>query len=301
MRDTVAVVVTYNRKELLKECIDSLLSQKNAFCDILIIDNHSTDGTKESLQDYIENNSIMYCDTGKNLGGAGGFNEGIKRGTILGYKYLWIMDDDCIPTETALSNLKDADNQLNGEYGFLSSKAIWMDGSVCRMNIQRQTLTKNVSNYSETITDVVMASFVSLYIKSDIVKEMGLPIKEFFIWTDDWEYTRRISRNYDSYLVPSSVVVHKPVSNIPADISIDSISRIDRYRYRYRNDVYLFRREGFFGVLYLCTKVCYHILKIVLYSKDSRLQRICTVIEGSCRGVFFNPKIEYLGDQYENS
>lgn len=45
MERVAAVVVTYNRKELLAQCIKALLGQQNAVCDILIVDNASTDGT----------------------------------------------------------------------------------------------------------------------------------------------------------------------------------------------------------------------------------------------------------------
>ena len=48
--DTIcAVVVTYNRKELLIECLESLKEQSRTLDAILIIDNASTDGTPEIL------------------------------------------------------------------------------------------------------------------------------------------------------------------------------------------------------------------------------------------------------------
>ena len=66
-----AVVVTYNRKELLCECIEGLLAQTKRVDAIYIIDNASTDGTKEALGAYVEAGSIVYVNTGANLGGAG--------------------------------------------------------------------------------------------------------------------------------------------------------------------------------------------------------------------------------------
>ncbi len=50
MNKVAAVVVTYNRKQLLKENISCLMSQTlREKMDIVIIDNHSSDGTKEVL------------------------------------------------------------------------------------------------------------------------------------------------------------------------------------------------------------------------------------------------------------
>lgn len=66
----IAVIVTYNRKELLKESIEALINQKYENCNILVIDNNSTDGTKDYIKKFIEEEKIMYENTGENLGGA---------------------------------------------------------------------------------------------------------------------------------------------------------------------------------------------------------------------------------------
>src|SRR4028119_143552 len=99
MAETVAaVVVTYNRKQLLLECIDALLSQTRSLDKIILIDNACTDGTPEILREkgYLDNAYIDYMRLPENIGGAGGFHEGIKRGYEVGYDWLWLMDDDTI-------------------------------------------------------------------------------------------------------------------------------------------------------------------------------------------------------------
>ena len=75
MNSVIAVVVTYNRKDLLLEALQHLFNQ-TAPLDILVVDNASTDGTKEALEPYMD--SIQYLNTGKNMGGAGGFYTGTK-------------------------------------------------------------------------------------------------------------------------------------------------------------------------------------------------------------------------------
>ena len=292
-KKTAAVVVTFNRKELLKQNIENLLQQKPEVPEIIIIDNHSTDGTKDYIQNYIDAGIIEYCDTGSNLGGAGGFSYGIKYASLKEYEYIWVMDDDCMPTESALENLIKADEKLNGSYGFLSSKVLWKDGSLCTMNLQRDTITHTL-HALDGIQPVVMASFVSLFIPSKIVKEMGLPIKEFFIWTDDWEYTRRISRKYPCYAVADSIVIHQSKSNIGANIATESIDRLDRFNYLYRNDVYLYRREGLRGFLYETVRITAHIIRVLLKSKDNKGKRIGKIITGTKEGLHFKPEIEHI-------
>lgn len=293
-RNIAAVVVTYNRKDLLTENIQSLLAQKPETPAIIIIDNHSTDGTKEAIQQFIDANQIQYCDTGANLGGAGGFSFGIKYAAEKGYDYIWVMDDDCMPTENALEEFIQADEKLNGQYGFLSSKVLWKDGNICTMNLQRETLTKNLDSFDNNINRVVMASFVSLFLKREIIVEMGLPIKEFFIWTDDWEYTRRISLKYPCYVVRDSVVIHKSKSNIGANIASESADRLDRFNYLYRNDVYLYRREGIKGFCYEVARLIGHCIRVLTKSKDNKKERLRKIIKGTVAGLRFKPEIEYI-------
>ena len=298
MNKIAAVVVTYNRCALLKENIEKLLDQTVPL-DILVIDNNSTDGTYESLINLIEDDKIKYYNTGDNLGGAGGFQYGLKKAVVSGYDYVWIMDDDCMPDPNALQKFKDIDAKLNGNYGFLSSKVLWEDGAICTMNLQRYTLTKSVKNFDKPLIPIVMASFVSLFIKSSIVLELGLPIKEFFIWTDDWEYTRRISQKYPCYLVNDSIVVHKSNSNIGANIANDSIDRLERYKFLYRNDVFLYRREGFKGFCYESVRLVTHFFRIIFKSKNNKCKRIKIMISGTKEGLRFHPQIEFLDKSIE--
>lgn len=64
-----AVVVTYNRRELLVQCIEHILNQQGISCDVPVADNASTDGTAQRVQS-IPNPRVRYRNTGANLGGA---------------------------------------------------------------------------------------------------------------------------------------------------------------------------------------------------------------------------------------
>lgn len=288
-----AIVVTYNRKKLLKECIESLLNQTVGL-DILVIDNNSTDGTAELIKKYTNLGNFLYFNTGKNLGGAGGFQYGMRKAVELNYEYIWIMDDDCIPTSNALEEFVIAKNKLKDNFGYLSSKALWTDGSLCTMNVQRETLTKSLKSYKKNIIPVTLASFVSLFVPVRVIREVGLPIKEFFIWTDDWEYTRRISKKYNCYVVTKSVVIHKCKSNVGANIATDSIERIPRYKYLYRNDVYFYRKEGFKGLAYEVVRLSDHMLRVLFKAKDNKYERLGMIWKGTVSGFSFNPSIEFV-------
>lgn len=286
----VAVVVTYNRVTLLQECINALLKQD---CDILIIDNASTDNTAEVIKKNYKD-KVIYKNTGKNLGGAGGFNFGLKEAYKLGYDYFWIMDDDCIVQKNSLKELMHADKELKGDYGFLASKILWKDNTYHRMNRPKKTFYKYLDMSKNKMETIEMASFVSILFKRETIKTYGLPIKEFFIWSDDWEYTRRISRKVKCYYVPKSIAIHKSAQNMGAKISTESGDRLERFNYLYRNDMYLYKKEGFLTAGFLMIRIAKHLIDIVLKSKDKKFYRIKIMLSSLCRGIRFNPEIEYV-------
>ncbi len=298
MNKVAAVVVTYNRIELLKQCVEALLKQKYP-CDILLVNNNSTDGTEEWAISYSQNHeNIKYNNTGANLGGAGGFNYGMRWAVETGYEFIWVMDDDCIPYEDTLEELMNADQILEGNYGWLSSVVLWKDGKECKMN--RQKLKKSFYDYMELVqyglVQAEQATFVSLFLNVTTVKRVGLPIKEFFIWGDDIEYTRRIAVRYKipSFLVGKSKVVHAMNANSGSSIAVDDKERISRYKFAFRNENYLYRKEGWKGVLYYIAKCGLNIVRVILYSKDYKLKRCYVILNCMSLGLLFNPKVESI-------
>jgi len=302
-----AVIVTYNRIELLQECIQSVLNQEGQKCDLLIVDNASTDGTAEYLEEISSKYSNICCfRLDHNTGGAGGFYYGIKKAVELGYDYIWVMDDDTIPDPDCLYQLMEADRITGGPgcYGFLSSASFWTDGSECKMN--RQKINKKYFDKLEHLQDglvlIDQATFVSLFLPKETVLRAGLPIKEYFIWGDDIEYTRRISvrMNMPSYLVGKSKVIHKMSNNEGSSIALDNVDRIERYNYAYRNDNSTYRKEGFRGFCYYTAKCGINTLRVIAKAKDHRIKRLGIIARNYFTGLAFNPKHEYIGGKSGN-
>lgn len=288
-----AVVVTYNRLPLLRQCLHALTSQNVSPDAIWVIDNASTDGTEEAVR-ALSVPGLEYRNTGRNLGGAGGFCYGIREAALAGYDALWLMDDDTLPEPGALEALLRADTQLKGKYGWLSSRALAPDGSDQPMNRQRKTPYTDVESFSGEQIPAVMASFVSLFLRTETIRRYGLPIAEFFIWSDDWEYTRRISRDVLGYVIPQSRVIHAMKNPGTVNIATDAASRWDRYRYFYRNDVVLYRREGIRGWLWLLAKDLWHTLQVLRDPRGQKRKRIVIIWSGFAAGMRFAPPISYL-------
>ena len=289
---TVAIIVTYNRKKLLLECIDSLEKQtKNETLDILVVDNASTDATDVELEPLVKAQRIMYQNTGCNLGGAGGFEYGVLAVMNAKYDYVWIMDDDTIPTKNALEEFYSFAKE-KPDFGFLSSLVKWTDGSICTMNVQRKNIFKKLSSFNAEVIPIQYATFVSLFISSETIREVGAPIGDFFIWGDDWEFTRRISQKYNSYLIKNSIVIHKTIHNQGCNISNDIVERIPRYKLNYRNKLFIAKQEKMKGYIYYILTILKDILMVIFKNVDNKQLRIETILAGVLDGIKFEPEIK---------
>ncbi len=206
-----AVIVTHNRKALLRECIEAVLSQTRPPDRVLVVDNASTDGTLDMLQAEFPQVEVLRLP--ENRGGAGGFYEGMRRGCEAGHNWLWVMDDDLIPEPEALERLLQAAHRLESERpAVLASRVVWKDGSLHPMNIPWPKLFA-LSDYlrfrSKGILPVRWAPYTSLLVASWALRRYGYPCPEFFIRTDDLEHTGRILRYEKGFWVLNSVAVHK--------------------------------------------------------------------------------------------
>ena len=296
MKKIAAVVVTYNRKELLAECLEALIKLNHDGLDIFVIDNASTDGTYEDIKKYIDGGKIKYFNTGDNIGGAGGFNYGIREALKGKYSYCWLMDDDTIVQKDTLDSLLSKAKLLNDDFSFMSSLAKWTDGNFCEMN--RQLIDPDWFKYKDHFKDGLIpinhATFVSYFANMDVIKKAGLPIKEFFIYGDDWEYSLRLSKIKPAYLDFESEVLHKMPSNKPANIISCSVDRIERYYYDHRNQNYIARNHlsAKKRIEFWTVRWPYHVVQILRKAPNHKWKRIWTLTKGEIAGKFFRPKVE---------
>ncbi len=243
MAPVCAVVVTYNRKQLLRECLAALASQTRPPERILVVDNASSDGTLPMLEQDFADVDVLALPT--NQGGAGGFHEGIKRAHADGAEWMWLMDDDTIPEPDALAELLAAPARLDSPSppALLASNVVWRDGRVHPMNApwpERTRVERVIDGAERGLLPLRFATFVSLLVHRGAVDRHGLPLKSFFIWSDDVEYTSRAVLGGDlAYLVPTSVAVHK--TETP---HFFMAAPPERFYYHVRNTLFIARAPG---------------------------------------------------------
>lgn len=315
-KETVcAVVVTYNRKELLLECLASLLDQTKPLDAIYLIDNASTDGTPEVLLDNgylskipdkvidvpweltIDNNKksikIHYVRMHKNTGGAGGFYEGIKRAHQNGYNWLWIMDDDAEPHSDSMEIL--AKYFQDDSIVALANSVIKPNGEIALMHRGKTNFDNMfpaiqkpipLEDYNKESVEIDTASFVGLLVRSSAVNKIGYPMKEFFIHNDDIEYCLRLMTVGKIILIPDSKINHKEASH--------SISRRIPYDklwlsyYGQRNLIVLANKYSTNKIkfyLKLIIEIIKNIIGIILFDKNHKINRILFVISSNYDGL----------------
>ena len=238
--NVVAVVVAYNRQELLRRCLDGLADQTVALMGAVVVDNASTDASGEVASTHRLGAHVVELPV--NTGGAGGFAAGIARALTRFPRadWIWIMDDDTIPTATALEALVRAAEDYPGTPALLASKAVWTDGAEHPMNRPRTRpgLPPALHRHAALAgaRQIRTASFVSILLNARAVREVGLPRASYFLWNDDFEYTSRILRGRVGLYVPGSIVHHltRALGSSDADPG-------ERFRFEVRNKVWTFR------------------------------------------------------------
>lgn len=184
-----AVVLTYNRRELLDECLAAISAQTRECDRIIVIDNASTDGTFEMLavkwSEQVEVHSLP-----RNLGAAGGFNMGMRMAYRTGADAIWVMDDDVIPEPDALERLVAANlllEQREISAPFVISTARTPRGHVTNVpDIDRGRNSLSYHKWPELLEykmiPVRRATFVSILLPRVTLDRFGLPLAEMFIW-----------------------------------------------------------------------------------------------------------------------
>ncbi len=214
-----ALVVTFNRRDLLLKTLASLEKQSYPVDRIFVVDNASTDGTWDMLQDYRAQVPMTLMRLPENTGGAGGFYHSMNAAFGGEYDAFWIMDDDTVPRPEALEKLvesmEDAAEYHNGEMpSFAGSMVLWTDGNAAFMNFPRPSWDwMTPMAHGKTWVHLECTSFVSCLITREAIEQCGLPRPEYFIWFDDAEYTYRLSKWRKGIFVPESIADHLMPSN----------------------------------------------------------------------------------------
>ncbi|NUO09141.1 MAG: glycosyltransferase family 2 protein [Candidatus Brocadia sp.] len=219
------VIVNYNGKHFLADCLNSIKKYATLPHEVIIVDNASTDGSCEYLQKYFPNVNLI--SSTKNLGFAGGNNFGAKKATG---KYLLLLNNDTV----LLTNIKIAisefekDEQLGvlgckllygnkstqPSYGYehtpLSLLFSWLGLSNL---IKVPKLLKRVeideANYRIPQHDVAWVSGAFLMTKTTLWHQLGGTDERYFMYIEDVDFCRCVrDLGFRVAYIPNVEIIH---------------------------------------------------------------------------------------------
>ena len=201
------VVVTYNRKHLLKRCVEAVAKQSFKPTCVYILDNASTDGTMDAVKEWgfynTENDGIKYSYilNAKNEGGAGGFYHGMKYAMEDGdFDALWVMDDDGEPDKDCLKNLV----AHLGAHDYIAPIVLSdEDRYTCSFvpDTDYEEFCKRADK--DGVVKDWASPFNGILYSAKLIRKIGYPKKEMFIWGDEINYHLR-AKNAGS--LPATIV-----------------------------------------------------------------------------------------------
>jgi len=240
------VVVTYERRALLVRALTSLFGQTRPPDVVVVVDNASADDTVQTVREQFPAVDLVRLEW--NTGGAGGFAVGLER-ALFGHDadHVWLLDDDTVPTSTALAELLAAWSGRPGAApALVASRVVWTDGRAHPMNTPRTApLVRHRERDAAAAVDCVpvrSASFVSILVDARAARAVAPPIADYFLWNDDFEYTTRLLRERAGLASRRSVVVHHTHTFGSTDADPGP-----RFYFEVRNKLWLFTRSPGLG------------------------------------------------------
>lgn len=260
------VIVTFNRLELLKECLACVMGQTVPFHVVCVVDNHSTDGTKEYL-DGLAADASPVAESGaatptlqihhlpENIGGAGGFSFGMSKLVDTDCDWILVIDDDAMLDSHYMEKIE---ANIEGDTVAYSGR-VETGGKIDTSHRRRisnpwlmlyEPMDEVFYTPGLTFFPYDVSTFCGLVINREIIKRVGLPKDEYFIWLDDTEYSLRLRKYSWIINVNDAVLNHKtnPGGKTPV------ISWKSYYGFRNAIDIgrqYAPCRPLYYGYIYL--------------------------------------------------
>lgn len=225
MPDVSVIVVNYNTKDLILQCLKSVFEEESHLeKEVIVVDNASEDGSVEEIRNLKFKNKnyksrLKIIVNKKNVGFSKANNQGIK---IAKGRYILLLNSDTKVKEETISKLLEfAQSKKNA--GAVAPRLLNPDGtiqgSVFRLPTislairqywlgERGLLDKHapISNKPLEVESCVMAAFM---ITPQALKRVGLLDERYFMYYEDLDFCRRIRKEgLKIYYLPSAEVIH---------------------------------------------------------------------------------------------
>jgi GT2 family glycosyltransferase len=212
------IIVNYNGKKYLKECLTSLFNQTYKYFEIIVVDNKSSDDSVEFVRSSF-GDSILVIQNDTNLGFAAGCNIGIKasKGSLI-----CLFNQDVVADKEWLSILVSV-IQSSEDIAAVTGKLYYWgdkygkDTVFCTWS-KVDPYTAGAYNFykgDEPISKVDYLTGAAMLVKKEVIDKIGLLDTEYFLYFDETEWCARMIRaSYDLVYVPQAIAWHVVSSSL---------------------------------------------------------------------------------------
>lgn len=201
--DTVAIViVTFNRADLLTRCLDGLAALERRPDAVYVVNNASEDHTHQVIEARTDL-PLVAIHSPENLGGAGGFELGVRAAYAAGHDRIWLMDDDVVPAPDCLSvlmahpgpALMAVREDLQGRLCEKAATSFDLRNPLA-VRPKRETVDERYPTRAAMPVEVPVenVAFEGFMVHRRVIEAVGLPDPGFFIFYDDVDFAVRARR-----------------------------------------------------------------------------------------------------------
>ncbi len=217
--------MSWNTRDDLRRCLVSLLAEKGASYEVIVVDNASADGSAKMVGAEFPSVTLIANDA--NSGFAKGSNLGIAAS---GGRYVLLLNPDSAVQPGFISELV-AFGDAHPEYGIFGPKVLNPDGSLqysCRRfptlaaGFFRNTILGKYFPHNTYLMDYLMANWdhndvrevdwvsgCALTVRREVLNDIGALDERFYMYVEDVDFAYRAKqKGYKVAYNPSAVVVH---------------------------------------------------------------------------------------------
>jgi rhamnopyranosyl-N-acetylglucosaminyl-diphospho-decaprenol beta-1,3/1,4-galactofuranosyltransferase len=245
----IAVVVTFNRAELLPRCLEALAAQTLPLSEIIVVDNASTDATQRVLISRF-GGSVTVLRMAYNTGGAGGFHTGISRALDHGAEWVWLMDDDGFAEPGTLARLMEKSDSLDVMNPLV---CVPDDGDQLSFELRvagkltRQTAAVLAAAGEDNVVPNEINPFNGTLVRAEIIRKHGNIRPEMFIWGDEVEFVFRVLHEGARVGTVTTAKFNHPM-NQRKTFAVGSFARLTECPPKFSR--FFYRNSGFYTLRY---------------------------------------------------
>ncbi|NTV41523.1 MAG: glycosyltransferase family 2 protein [Candidatus Moranbacteria bacterium] len=211
------VVLNYNGKEVLKDCLSSIYQSNYPKFEVVVIDNGSRDGSMEDAKNIFS--KAHFIKNFQNMGYAKGNNVGIRFALERFADYVLVLNNDaCLKTNTLSELLNEAEKRplpsvFNPVILNTDEKSVWFSGGQIKWLKIKTVHLRKISSNNPFRTQYCTGC--AMFVSKDVFKKIGLFDERYFLYYEDADFSVRAKRaGFDLFICPSAKVIHHEQSSI---------------------------------------------------------------------------------------